>query len=154
MGQRSEVPQEEVSLWPLVNPASWLIAIVGVVLVVGVWIPANFGEPDWEFGTVNSFLDGLPLALIGLGLLAAGALAEGRRAVAVGVGLTLVAVAVGATLAGLLLAIDLPLAWRAAGSNALLLTALKKALAKGAIQVVVIPIVSMVIALKCLRRPS
>lgn len=153
MPQSSEVEgQSDLLLWQLVEPGAWLSAIVGLILVTGVLIPADFGNPDWEFGAINSFLDGMPLVLIGLGLLAATAAARGRRVRAIGVGLVFVALAVAVVLAGLLLAIDLPLAWRAGANNAILQTALKKSLAKAGIQVVVTPVVAIVLAWKCLRR--
>ena len=66
---------------------SWLVlGWIGLVfLVVGgsdfalVWFPLNFGNPEWEFGTVTQSFNGLPILLLGLGLLTAAAKEVERR---------------------------------------------------------------------------
>ncbi len=139
-------------LWRLVRPAALLVTIVSGVLVAGVWIPPDFGSPDWEFGTIHGFLDGLPLFLVGLGLLAAAALAEGRQATSSVIGVTFVVIAIAVVLAGLLMAINLPLAWRASSANPGLHAAVKKGMAKAAVQVGVMSLGCLLMAVKCLRR--
>lgn len=50
------------------------ITLVGSDLAL-LWIPARLGTPDWEFGTVSTTLDGMPLGTVGFALIAVGAVA-------------------------------------------------------------------------------
>jgi hypothetical protein len=43
--------------------------VVGGADFVFTWVPLNFGVPEWEFGTVTQSFNGLPVLLLGLGLL-------------------------------------------------------------------------------------
>jgi hypothetical protein len=47
--------------------------IVGLVDLVLLWIPAQMDSVAWEFATVGRTLDGLPMPVLGLALLAYGA---------------------------------------------------------------------------------
>lgn len=66
---------------------SWLIlGWIGLAfLVVGgtdfllTWIPVDFGNQEWEFGTVTQSFNGLPILLLGVGLLTVAAKAVERR---------------------------------------------------------------------------
>ncbi len=46
--------------------------VVGLVDLVLLWIPAQMESVAWEFATVGRTLDGLPMPVLGLGLLAYG----------------------------------------------------------------------------------
>jgi len=71
---------------PADSSQSWLVlGWIGLVfLVVGgsdfllVWIPPQFGVREWEFGAVTQSFNGLPILLLGLGLLIVAA-DEGER---------------------------------------------------------------------------
>jgi len=59
--------------------------IGAVFLVVGgtdfalIWLPPNFGSREWQFGTVTQSFNGLPILVLGIGLLLAGATRTERR---------------------------------------------------------------------------
>jgi len=52
---------------------------VGGLDFVLVWIPPSFGSPEWEFGTVTQSFNGLPILLLGIGLLTVAAEQVERR---------------------------------------------------------------------------
>jgi hypothetical protein len=47
--------------------------LVGLVDLVLLWIPMRMDSVAWEFATVGRTLDGLPMPVLGIGLLAYGA---------------------------------------------------------------------------------
>jgi hypothetical protein len=71
-------PSPDQALW-LLCWIGGLLALAGWVDVLLLWIPLHLGRPEWEFGTVSSTFDALPLATIGLAILIAAAVAKGRR---------------------------------------------------------------------------
>ena len=92
-----------------------LLGLAGLVDVLLLWIPAHLGQPEWEFGTVSSTFDALPLATIGYGILVAAAVSKGwKRTVWVGAvaGLVLAVVLFAALV---LFALDVPMAWKGVG---------------------------------------
>ena len=52
-----------------------LFALVGAADLVLVFIPLAFGNPEWEFGTAATVLNGLPVLSFGAGILLASAIA-------------------------------------------------------------------------------
>ena len=77
-------------------------AVIGLVDLLLLWVPPQFGNPAWEFGTLSQTFDSLPMAGLGLGLLTLGLLRHPRarprlvRAASVGLALlTLVLVGLG-----------------------------------------------------------
>ena len=84
--------------WTLLAIAGWGFLLIGSMDVGLVWYPTAFGNGGWEFGSVTAALNGLPLPVMGLALVLAGAVARGRRVSARMVqllsGLLLVAVAI------------------------------------------------------------
>jgi hypothetical protein len=52
---------------------------VGAVDFGLAWVPLDFGTPEWEFATVTQSFNGLPILLLGIGLLNAAAEQTGRR---------------------------------------------------------------------------
>ncbi|MFW6079397.1 MAG: hypothetical protein ACODAE_07250 [Gemmatimonadota bacterium] len=93
------------------------LAIVGWTDVVLGWFPLQLGSPEWEFGTISATFDGLPLATIGLTLIALGvADGGGRRARRIAAfALWTVAAFLAALFA--IYVTDLPLAWQGAGDS-------------------------------------
>jgi hypothetical protein len=67
------------------------LILAALLTNVMLWWSPRFGMPEWEFTTVSQSIDGMPLMLIGITLVAVGALGSGRvwavRAVAVVCGL-------------------------------------------------------------------
>jgi hypothetical protein len=56
------------------------LAIVGVADAVLIWHPLEPGNAEWEFAAITRTFNGLALATIGIGGLAALAVGSGRRA--------------------------------------------------------------------------
>jgi hypothetical protein len=63
----------------VVGGAGLAIAIVGWFDLALLWYPPNFGNPEWEFGTVAAHLDGMPLGTVGITLMIAAGIARGWR---------------------------------------------------------------------------
>jgi len=93
-----------------------------------LWYPLNFGNMEWEFGTVGAHVMGMPLGTLGLVMLGVGATGKGwsflARATSVAswiVVLSMIALAV-------LYALVLPIAW--AGTPPEMRSIIVKAIAK------------------------
>lgn len=86
------------------------LAIVGWVDLAILWWPPQFGNPQWEFVIITNFLDALPVATMGVTLVALGAVARSWR------GLVITTAVAAALLAAVIVALtiiyvlDLPLA--------------------------------------------
>jgi len=52
------------------------VLVVGALDVGLLFFPPQWASLDWEFGTIAGVMQGLPLATVGLGLMAAGATAR------------------------------------------------------------------------------
>ena len=122
--------------WTLLAIAGWGFLLIGSMDVGLVWYPTAFGNGGWEFGSVTAALNGLPLPVMGLALVLAGAVAAGRPATARIVqllsGLLLMAVAIMAVLYGLRVSEA-----RAAVSAPLDVAGLQKAIVRSAAQLVI-----------------
>jgi hypothetical protein len=71
------VPTEAV--WPLLGVVGLLFVVIGAADLVLAWVPSAFGSAEWEFGTIGSTLNGLPLPSLGLMLILASGMAQGSR---------------------------------------------------------------------------
>lgn len=96
---------ESGGAWTTLGWIGLVFTVVGGADFALVWYPSSFGSPEWEFGTVTQSLNGIPILLLGIGMLFAGSEQTGRRWwMYVGAGcslLMLVWVVVGAGLWGL-----------------------------------------------------
>jgi hypothetical protein len=124
--------------WLLLAGLGVALSVVGGADLLLAWIPQAFGNPEWEFGTVSSTFDGLPVPTMGLILLTGAALVRRSRwavralsFVHVGVALLLMAAAV-------LYLTDVPLALRSIQDPSLRV-GLVKAMVKTGVQIVVYP---------------
>lgn len=147
------------------NPqGGWrLLLIVGAVFVlIGgldlalAWFPIGLGNPEWEFGTISATLNGLPLPTIGMMLLLAALLAEGRaRAARVGAGALGLLALLLVVLAFLYLTV-VPIALGAA-PNPYVAAGLRKAVVKGTALLVIYPLLYLSLAVvawkQSARRP-
>lgn len=70
-------PAPEVG-WYLLGGIGFVFAVVAAADLVLAWYPLALGNAEWEFGTVTTVLNGLPLFAMGLGLGFAAAVARGR----------------------------------------------------------------------------
>ena len=82
VGRESEAPRvigpaPEVG-WRLLGGAGFAFAVVAAADLALAWYPTGFGSAEWEFGTVTAVLGNLPLLIMGLGLLFAAAVGQGK----------------------------------------------------------------------------
>src|SRR5207245_6313338 len=47
--------------WLLLGWIGLAFALIGGGDVLLTWVPMHFGSPEWEFGTITSSLDGMPV---------------------------------------------------------------------------------------------
>ncbi len=128
-------PSPSRSVWAWVGLA---FLIVGGADLVLTWFPVQFGNHEWEFGTVTAALNGLPVPILGLAAMiwAAG---EGHRKWIATLSLAASVLLFLGILVGLILwAMGVPLALQSVPAQ--LGLGLKKALVKTAIQGVVYPV--------------
>lgn len=137
--------------WGLLVPTGLTFLLVGAADLALVWYPLGFGSAEWEFGSVTSMLNGLPVLVMGLAFLGMAAVASGRRWAGRGIATVLVLLAVTVLLMAALYATTVPIALKAA-SNPLVALGLKKAIAKTTIQAAVYPVLLMWLAVLTWRR--
>lgn len=66
--------------WYLLGGIGLVFAIVSLADLVLAFYPLAVGDAEWEFGTITTVMDGLPLLTIGLGLALGAMVARGRWA--------------------------------------------------------------------------
>ena len=77
-GRRRLAPAPDYG-WYLLGWLGLVFVIVGGVSLAMMWYPVLIGNPQWEFGTVSSTYDSLPITALGLGLLLGAGVARGIR---------------------------------------------------------------------------
>jgi hypothetical protein len=139
--------------WLVLGTVGIAFALVAAVDLVLVWYPLGFGNREWEFGTVTAVFGGLPLLLTGAGLGIASGLQRGR-------GLLVRVMSGFLILLALLLVVMLVLYSRtlsaALGSSPdpLVVTGIRKAIAKTLLQGVMYTAASGVMGISGWRRIS
>jgi len=125
----------DTSVWMWVGLA---FLIVGGADLLLTWLPAQFGNREWEFGTVTSTLNGLPVPMLGMAAMLWAA-SEGRRRWLAALSLVAALVMLLGILGGLVLwGTGIPLALGAVPAQAAV--GLKKALVKTGVQGIVYPL--------------
>jgi hypothetical protein len=148
---RAAAPARLGGAWGLLVPTGLTFTLVGAADLALVWYPLGFGSAEWEFGSVTSMLNGLPVLVMGLAFLGMAAVAAGRRWAGRGIATVLVLLAVTVVLMGGLYATTVPIALKAA-PNPLVALGLKKAIAKTTIQAAVYPVLLLWMAIATWRR--
>ena len=157
------VPEEEIAAarrrlppapdygWYLMGWLGLVFVIVGGCTLVMSWYPPLIGNPQWEFGTVSSTYDNLPITALGLGLLLGAGVARGIRwwtRIAAVVFLLLALIVIG----GLVLyATNIPLALRSV-ADPLARSGLKRAIVKSLLQGVMYGGVFCILGVSALRH--
>ena len=139
--------------WYALTWAGWLLAVVGLIQLLEMLVPPEIGNVEWEFGTISSFFDSIPLFGIGIGLVAAGSLARGSRVEARVVAVFLALFVLFLWAAAALYVTDLPLAIGAA-SDSMVLRALKKGILKTGVQALAYPFGFLWVAVLAWRRSA
>src|SRR5437868_13858354 len=77
-GNRSAAEQaDSASGWKYLFVVGLAMAVVGLIDVALLFLPARWASLDWEFGTLAGLIDGMPLMSLGVGLMCASAVANG-----------------------------------------------------------------------------
>jgi hypothetical protein len=116
------------------------MGLLGGCDLILVFVPASWGNPEWEFGTLVAVMDSLPIIVLGLALVVHALAVREKLSVARVVGWLAMGLAVGFLVGGVwVLARTLGPAL-ASPTDPLIRLGVKKAIAKVVVQVVVAPI--------------
>ena len=149
-GSRSSDFGSLLGAWSFLGWVGVAFLVVGGFDFLLTFVPARFGNPEWEFGTVTSALNGVPVPLLGATLLLLAAWANESV-----VGVRLLAALLilwGAAILGLavIYGLTLPLAMRGFADPNIGL-GLKRAIARSLVQLVVYPLVMLWLGVRGLR---
>jgi len=72
-------PPDSSPSWLILGWIGLAFLVVGGLDFLLLWFPLNLGNPEWEFGTVTQSFNGLPILLLGVGLLTVASQAADRR---------------------------------------------------------------------------
>lgn len=150
---RPSAPVRPSAAWSLLLPVGLGFAAVGAADLALVWYPMGFGRAEWEFGSVTSTLNGLPVLVMGLAFLTMAALAAGRRWAARLLAVVFVLLALSVLAIAFLYATTVPVALKAVPDSTVAL-GLKKAIAKTSAQAMIYPVVFLWTAVVAWRRSS
>ena len=140
-------------VWSVIGWIGFVLAAMGLVDVFLTWYPFDFGNVEWEFGTVSQSFNGLPSVTMGLGLWLGSAVVLERKVLARLIAIAFVGLAVAVVVAAVLYATTVPIALNSVPENAVA-TGLRKAIAKTAAQSVLYPVVFLVIGIKGWKSTS
>lgn len=136
--------------WSLVGWLGAGLALVGGLDLLLTWIPLNFGDVEWEFGTVTATFNGLPVLALGLGLSLGSAVARDRRRTTLLFSVLFVLLAVLVLGAAIIYATTVPMALGAVGDGGIR-TGLMKAVVKAAGQSVIYPTLFLIVGVIGIR---
>lgn len=139
--------------WQLLGWLGWVFLIVGGIDIALTWYPFNLGNPDWEFGTISSTLDSLPVTTMGLAILLASSVARGWK---LGIRIFSILLLVAALLvvaAIVIYLLNLPLAFKSV-TEPILRTGLKKAVTKTISQGVFYPTAFVIMGMQGWRHAN
>jgi hypothetical protein len=145
---RRASPLDSTQAWAVLGWIGLAFLVVGGADFLLTWYPTHIGNREWEFGTVTSSLNGLPILVLGLGLLltAARVVQRGWWALLAFLAATLLLLWVLA--AAVLWATTVPIALTSTPPE--LVTGIKKAIAKTTVQSVVYPMILAFLAWRSL----
>ena len=127
------------------------LAVVGLVDIGLLWYPVQLGSAGWEFATVSRTFTSAPMTLVGLVLMASGLLRRGvSPGVVRGMAFGFAALSFLLVLLAMLFGLAAPAALSQVSGEAAI-SALRRAMAKNVVEMVVYPITLVVIAAKLLR---
>ena len=138
--------------WYLFGWMGVVFAAVGLLDLALAWYPFEFGNPQWEFGTVSRTYDTLPITALGLTLLLGSGVARGTRwwVRTVGIVFLLMGLVVAAGL--VLYALNIPLALSSVADNELASLGIKRAVVKALGQGVLYAVAFVVLGISALRH--
>lgn len=148
----SPFDQDPDFVWRVVLILGITIAIVGWVDLALLWHPLQFGNAEWEFGTISAHFDGMPLGTIGLATVAIGLMGLGWRRTTRFLSVLILAVTAGLLAIAVIYGLDVPLALK--GTQPQLHSAVTKAVIKTTAYVVTYVGFYLWLAITCWRRSA
>jgi hypothetical protein len=145
------LPPAPDTAWSFLGLTGAVFFLIGSADQLLAFVPATFGNQEWEFGTISSYLDAMPLPALGATLFMAAGMALGRRwMVKTG---SVVLVLMSALIVALLVlyVTIVPVALKAVNDPAIRF-GLKKAIVKGLGQSLGYPVVFLALAVKAWRH--
>ncbi len=147
------LPPSPETGWSLLGVLGSVFALVAGADILLAWFPTNFGNAEWEFGTVTASLESFPLLAVGLALLLGSSVARGAgRVVQMVSGLFLV-LAVAIAAAGVMYALRVPVALETV-TDPVPRSGLKRAILKTVAQAVLYSLAFAWIAIKGWRHAA
>lgn len=147
---RSLSPAPEVG-WYLLGVIGGVFAVVAAADIALSWIPLNFGNAEWEFGTVTASLDGFPLLSTGLALVLGSAVVRGVRPTVMVAAVVVLVLALLVVAGGVLYARRIPTAL-ATVTDPVIRAGLKEAIIKTLLQAVLYSLAFVWIGIRALRH--
>jgi hypothetical protein len=135
----------------LFGVVGWAFAVVGLVDLALVWYPPDFGNAEFEFGSVTAALNNLPIVVLGLTMWLASGAARGRKWVVRLASTVILLLAVAVVVGAVLYLTDVPLALQSK-VEPLVMTGIKKSIAKTLLQAVMYPLVLTYVAVRAWRH--
>ncbi len=148
--KRTYLPPAPDFGWQLIGVLGAVFVVLGLLDIALAWYPIHFGNPDWEFGTVASTLDSLPVTVMGFGLLLGAAVARGWRAGVRAWSIVFLVLAALILAIGVVYLLNVPVGFRTI-NDPVIRSGFKKAVAKAVGQMVLYPIGFAIMALKGLK---
>jgi hypothetical protein len=146
----TRIPVPELG-WELLGWIGLAFVLIGGVDLLLTWYPPAFGSPEWEFGTVASTLNALPLPSLGLMLIMAAGVAQGRVWMARGASVAMIVLVFVLIAIAVLFITVVPLALQSV-PNPLARTGILKVIAKSSVLLVIYPALFTWVALLGFRR--
>jgi hypothetical protein len=125
-------------VWQTMIVVGSLLAVIGLLDLAQLWVPIQFGVPEWEYGTASSFFDQFPAVGLGLALIMGGSLALGWRWTVRGLGIACLLIAMFMWVVAAVYLTVVPFTFKAV-RDPVVLTGIKKGLVKTLTQSLVYP---------------
>jgi len=149
--RRKPMPQAPDFGWFLLGAVGIAFSVVGLLDLALVWYPPDFGNPEFEFGSVTSAFNNMPIVALGLTMWVGSAAARGQRVSVRIAGTLIMLVALLIVVGGVLYLTDVPLALQS-NVEPLVMTGIKKSILKTLVQAVVYPLVLSYVAVRSWRH--
>jgi hypothetical protein len=146
----SSDPPDVETAWRVFFVLGAILAGLGGVNLLLLWIPYVSGKPEWEFGTAGTYLDIFPLCGLGFVLLISASVALGQRWTTRALAAVCVVVALLTGLVGVRYATALPQVLDVMADGIVRLHTTKTAV-KAGLQAVLYPALLLIIAVRASR---
>ena len=128
---RSDVADASLTAWQVLGWVGLALVVAAVGMIASVYVPARFGNVDWEFGVVGESLVAMPLLTVGLGACLAAAVARQRSLVLLALGVGFVLLVLWFVVTGILFSTTAVMAWqRTQDAPGLLALGVKRVIAR------------------------